>query len=106
VITYSITYSSLQLKNVERQLDAFLQNNRLVTNWAKPFEGLYFIKSSSDQITLYNSLRTFFPDDIPFFLSTVIQSNAVGVLPQHVWDWINAPDYSSLLSRFSPSPSG
>lgn len=101
--TFSITYSSLQLQNVERQLDAFLQSNRLITTWAKPFEGLYFVRSASDQVTLYNSLRTFFPDDIPFFISVFEQTKAVGVMPQHVWNWLNATDYASLLSQFSPS---
>jgi hypothetical protein len=101
VTIYSITYSSLQLQNVERQLDAFLQSNRLVATWAKPFEGLYFVRTGSSQVDLYNSIRTFFPDDIPFYISLFDRNNVVGVMPQNVWNYLNTSDYTTLLSQFS-----
>lgn len=96
--TFSITYNSLQLQAVEKQLDAFLQSNRNVVSWAKPFDGLYLVRSNLDRIALYVNLKSFFPDSIPFFVASVTAAECVGTLPQNVWDWLNSVDYSALLS--------
>ncbi|MFZ3484225.1 hypothetical protein [Sphingomonas sp. 3-13AW] len=102
--TFAISYDSAQMQNVEQQLNAFVQSNRYVFTWAKPFNGCILVRTNLDRITLYENLRTFFPPSAPFFVAETSSSQASGTLPQHVWTWLNSADVSALLAFGAPPP--
>jgi hypothetical protein len=93
--TYILSYNPVAPNPSVNQIHAFIVSNRNVDVWYYAFSGTYVFKSPIALITLAPSFRQFF-DGTPFILTYAVPSLISGLLPQTVWDWINAAETPAL----------
>lgn len=90
IINYMISYDAFSSSSFSDKLLAFIKENGKVVAWTKPFDGVYFIKSSSGLDEISTSMRSFFGDDLCHFVCPVAPEYINGIAIPEIWSWIKA----------------
>ena len=96
---YAFSYDPVATANITGLLQSFIADNKHVSSWSKPFEGMFLIKSGSSKEDLYNSINGFFSGAVQFFITEAEQGHSIGVLLQQVWDWLNQGAFLNYLNQ-------
>ena len=75
---FALSYDPVASVSVQKQLMAFLGESRTIYSWSKPFEGLVIIRTDASKEQLASMFRSFFDDQIQFFVLQADRENSFG----------------------------
>lgn len=99
--SYMLSYDLFSVAPFHEQLAAFVKANRNVSQWAHPYAGVYLLKSEALLFQVNASFAEFFAGKTLHILTPLTAQQTQGVLPQWIWEWINAPDPVPLNSLWT-----
>lgn len=94
--SYLLSYDLTTLGDLLPQLQSFIKQHKLISQWSNPYPGLYILKSESDLASIVSTFDEFFARKVLHFICPITVEQAGGILYTNVWEWMSAPPTNSL----------
>lgn len=94
--SYLLSYDLNTLGDLFPQLQSFIKEHKLISQWSNPYPGLFFLKSDAEFPSIVATFAEFFAGKVFHVVCPIESAKVGGILYSHIWDWLNAPPTNTL----------